>query len=82
MHVLEQPDPDYLGNAARVVSVALILLQGVWRVSMQRTGKPVLASPSNSHCDNGPASRLDTDTRFFDRDIKAGLVLHGCASSF
>jgi hypothetical protein len=28
----------------------------VCRVSMQKTGKPALASPSNSHWDKGPAS--------------------------
>jgi len=26
----------------------------VWRVSMQMTGSPALARPSNSHCDRGP----------------------------
>jgi len=27
-----------------------------WRVSMQITGNPALASASKSHCDKGPAS--------------------------
>ena len=29
MHVLEQADPHHMGNAARVVPVALVLLQSV-----------------------------------------------------
>lgn len=33
-----------------------------WRVSIQITGRPARASPSNNHCDNGPASNPISST--------------------
>nr|CAD6630539.1 hypothetical protein RFYW14_04286 [Pseudorhizobium flavum] len=61
MHVLEEADPHHVSDTAGIVPVALVLSQRiqetlVCRVSMQNTGRPAFASPSNSHCDNGPAS--------------------------